>query len=143
MEEHNSRVVISNSDIQLIYNSMPNLNTWTEKDVESATMNEVQEVSKLEEFFEHVPHTNQLSMDGAGLSNFKPKSTWTRFNRMEFGLGGLACAITFPSLGKRDMRDDVGEQVDENEHKRGKVVNEGGVSEDLSTGVDSYPCQKQ
>lgn len=90
-----------------------------------------------------MPHNNQLSVDGARLSNFKPKSTWTRFNRMEFGPGGLARAITLPTLGKRDMRDDVGEQVDENEHKRGKVVNEEGVSDDLSMGVDNHLCRKQ
>nr|POF18187.1 hypothetical protein CFP56_50722 [Quercus suber] len=71
--------------------------------------NEVQVVSRLEELLEHVPYNNQPSLDGARLSNFKPKSTWTRFNRMEFGLGGLACAITLLTLGKRDMRDDVGE----------------------------------
>ncbi|XP_075636927.1 uncharacterized protein LOC142609203 [Castanea sativa] len=62
---------------------------------------------------------------------------------MEFGLGGLARAITLPTFGKRDMRDDVGEQVDKNEHKRGKVVNEEGVSDDLSAGVDSHPCRKR
>ena len=102
-----------------------------------------QVMSRSEEFHEHMPHNNQLVMDGVGLSNYKPKPTWTRFNRMEFGLGGLARAITLPTIGKRDMRDEVGEQVDENEHKRGKVVNECGSLEDLSAGVDSHPCQKQ
>ena len=143
MEEHKSGAVILNPDIQLTYNSLPNLNTWTENEVKSAAVNEEQVMSKSGEFVEHVPHTNQLYLDEAGLPNFKPKSTWTRFNRMEFGLSGLARAITLPTLGKRDIRDDVGEQVDGNERKRGKVVNAGGVSEDLSAGVVSHPCRKQ
>lgn len=143
VEEHNSGVVISKPNTQLLLNDMPDLNTWTEKEVRCATRKKVQVVSRSEEFFEHVPYNNKLSMDGVGLSNFKPKSTWTSFNRKEFGLGVLARAITIPTLGKRDMRDDVGEQVDENKHKRGKVVNENGVSENLSAGVDSHPCRKQ
>ena len=119
------------------------MNTWNEKEVKRANRNEVQVVSRSEEGTEHVPYNNQPSLEGAGLSNFKPKSTWTRFNRMEFGLGGLARAITLPTLGKRNLRDDVDEQVDGNEHKRGKVDNEDGFSEDLSAGVDSHPCRKQ
>ena len=79
-----------------------------------------------------MPLNNQLSTDRAGLHNTKPKTTWTQFNRMEFGLGGLARAITLPTLGKRDMSYAIGEQVDENENKRGKVVNEEGFSKDLS-----------
>lgn len=129
VEEHNSGAVISKPAIQLLLNGMPDLNTWTAKEVNSANRDEVQVASRSEEFLE--PHNNQLSMDGAGLSNFKPKSTWTQFNRMEFGLGGVARAITLPTLGKRDMRDDVGKQVDETQQKRGKVVNEEGVSDDL------------
>ena len=100
-------------------------------------------MSRSKEIIEHVPLNKQLVMDGAGLSNYKPKPTWTRFNRMEFGLGGLARAITLPTLGKRDTRDKVSEQGDENEHKRGKVINEGGSSEDLLARVDSHPCRKQ
>ena len=142
VEEHISGVVTSKSDIQLLLNGLPNLNTWTEKEAKSANRNEVQEVSRSEEILEHVPLNKQLVMDGAGLSNYKPKPTWTRFNRMEFGLGGLARAITLPTLGKRDTRDEVSEQVDENEHKRRKVVNKDGSSKDLSAGVDNHPCRK-
>ena len=80
---------------------------------------------------------------GSRLFNSKPKTTWTRINRMDFGLGGLARAITFPTLGKRDMRDTVGERIDEHETKRGKVINEEGLSKEISAGVDSHPCRKQ
>ena len=142
VEEHISGAVTSKPDFQLLLNGMPNLNTWTEKEAKSANRNEVQEVSRSEEILEHVPLNKQLVMDEVGLSNYKPKPTWIRFNRMEFGLGGLARAITLPTLGKRDTRDEVSEQVDENEHKRRKVVNKGGSSKDLSAGVDNHPCRK-
>ena len=36
-----------------------------------------------------------------GPSSVKPKSTWTRFNRMDFGLGGLSKALQLPNRGKR------------------------------------------
>nr|POE85718.1 hypothetical protein CFP56_35836 [Quercus suber] len=143
VEKQNTGVISSEPDIQLVLNGRPNLNTWTEKEVKRANRNEVQLVSRSEEGIEHMPCNNQPSLEGAGLSNFKPKSTWTRFNRMEFGLGGLAHAITLSPLGKKDMRDDVDEQVDGNEHKRGKVDNGGGFSEDLSARVDNHPCRKQ
>ncbi|KAK7822842.1 uncharacterized protein CFP56_036059 [Quercus suber] len=38
-----------------------------------------------------------------GPSQLKPKSTWTRINRMDFGLGGFTNSITLPGLGKRDV----------------------------------------
>ena len=87
--------------------------------------------------------TYEKSTDGFGLSTSKPKNTWTRINRMDFGLGGLAKAITLAVLGKRDMRDSFCEQIDEHETKREKVINEEGISKDISVGVDSHPCQKQ
>nr|POF27472.1 hypothetical protein CFP56_08809 [Quercus suber] len=107
--EHNFGVVNLRTDIQLSLNGMPNLNTWTEKEFKRDIMYEVQVASRPEELLEHVPFNNQLSTDEVGLPNTKPKTTWTRFNRIKFGLGGLALAITLPTLGKRDMRDVVGE----------------------------------
>nr|POF13371.1 blue copper protein [Quercus suber] len=121
VETQNTGVVISEPDIQLALNGGPNLNTWNKNEGKRANRNEVHVVSRSEEGIEHEPCNIQPTVEGAGLSNFKPKSTWTRFNRMEFGLGGLARAITLPTLGKRNLRDDVDEQVDGNEHKRGKV----------------------
>ena len=94
-------------------------------------------------FQEHVPLTNELSTTGSGLSNSKPKTTWTRINKMDFGLDGLARAITLPTLGKRDTRNIVGEQIDEHKTKRGKVINEEGLPKEISVGVDSHPCRKQ
>ena len=41
VEEHISGVVTSKSDIQLLLNGLPNLNTWTEKVAKSANRTEV------------------------------------------------------------------------------------------------------
>ena len=41
----------------------------------------------------------RVEMVGPG--SVKPKSTWTRFNRMDFGLGGLSKAMQLPTHGKR------------------------------------------
>lgn len=55
-------------------------------------------------------HDNLLSAvdkltDESGPSTSRPKTTWIRINRMDFGLSGLARAITLPSLGKKDTRE--------------------------------------
>ncbi|KAK9991580.1 hypothetical protein SO802_026565 [Lithocarpus litseifolius] len=143
VEEHNSGAVFSKPNIQPLLNGLPDLNMLTAKEVNSDNRDAVQVESRSEVLPEQGPHKNHPSMDGAGLSNLKPKSTWTRFNRMEFGFGGLAHAITLPTLRKRDMRDDVSELIDGNDNKRGKVINKEGVLDDLSAGVDSHPCRKQ
>lgn len=57
------------------------------------------------EINEHVVSDSNTILDKDGPSNFKPKGTWTRINRMEFGLGGLTKAITIPGLGKRISRE--------------------------------------
>ena len=79
-------------------------------------------------------------------SSFRPKTTWTCINRMDFGLGGLARAIMLPSLGKRDTRKTSSGQDEDHQTKRGRVegrdVVEGNDVE-ISAGVDSHPCQKQ
>ena len=50
---------------------------------------------------------------------------------MDFGLDGFAREITIPTLRKKDMRDIVGEQIDEHETKRGKVINEDRFSKEI------------
>ena len=143
VEEYNSVGVNPSLDIKLTLNGKVDLNTWTEKELAHTTTDEVQVEIRPDGFQEHMLLTNELSTAGSGLFNSKPKTTWTRINRMDFGLGGLARAITFPTLGKRDMRDTVGERIDEHETKRGKVINEEGLSKEISAGVDSHPCRKQ
>ena len=68
---------------------------------------------------------------------------WTRINRKDFGLRGLVGEITLPALGKRDLKDNVGRQYEEQDTKKGKVVNEEGSFVDTSSpgegGGDSHP----
>ena len=45
-----------------------------------------QEIGAMDQGLDH-------RMDKAGPSSLKPKSTWTKFNRMDFGLGGLSKAL--------------------------------------------------
>lgn len=83
----------------------------------------------------------------AGPSNSKPKSTWTRFNRMNFGLGGLSKALLLPTRGKRSSEPNREEEQHENfdvrESKRGKVGAGDDVENIISAGVESHPCQEQ
>ena len=61
------------------------------------------------------------SPDMIGPSNYKPKGTWTRINRMDFGLGGFTKAITLPGLGKRESHEAQGGQIEEQSFKKGKL----------------------
>ena len=85
-------------------------------------------------------------MDTNGPSSSRPKTTWTRINRMDFELGGLARALMLPSLGKKDTRTTSSGQDEDHQTKKGRVegrdVVEGNDVE-ISAGVDSHPCQKQ
>ena len=55
---------------------------------------------------------NNLGIEGgqAVTHILKPKSIWTRFNHMDFGLGGLSKALMLPARGKR-INDSVMEEV--------------------------------
>ena len=63
----------------------------------------------------------------ARLNAIKPKSSWTRFNRMDFGLGGLQ-KVLLPSIGKRQLpsefEDNQTSHGEEGRIKRGKLENE-------------------
>lgn len=37
----------------------------------------------------------------------RPKSIWTRFNRMDFGLSGFTKSLVLPTLGKREANQKV------------------------------------
>ena len=87
-----------------------------------------------------------LFLDTNGLSSSRPRTTWTCINRMDFGLGGLARALTLPSLGKRDTRATSSEQDEDHQTKRGRVEGSGvgeGSDVEISAGVDSHPCWTQ
>ena len=82
----------------------------------------------------------------AGPSSVKPKSTWTKFNRMDFGLGGLSKALQLPNRGKRSnvsSREEVlCDHSDFRVTKRGKI-DDGDVESILSAGVENHPCREQ
>nr|POE71559.1 hypothetical protein CFP56_12786 [Quercus suber] len=84
-------------------------------------------------------------LEKVGPSSVKPKSTWTRFNRMDFGLGGLSKALQLPTHGKRSSdstrEEDLCDHSDFRETKRGKVGDNDVVGTILSTGVDSHPSE--
>ena len=66
-------------------------------------------------------------MDTTGPSVSRPKTTWTRINRIDFGLGGLTKALTLPSLGKRDTRTNSSDQDEDLQTKKGRVEVRGSV----------------
>ena len=82
--------------------------------------------------------------DGPNAS--KPKSSWTRFQRMDFGLGSLQ-KVLLPSNGKRPLPVDFdGNQIlkgDEGRTKRGKLENGEAFVFERSAGVDDHPCREQ
>ena len=81
-----------------------------------------------------------------GLNVSKPKSSWTRFQRMDFGLGSLQQMLV-PSNGKRPMPVDFdGNQIlkgDEGRTKRGELENGEASMFERSAGVDDHPCREQ
>ena len=81
-----------------------------------------------------------------GPGSVKPKSTWTRFNRMDFGLGGLSKALQLPTHGKRGSvytrEEKLCDHADFREPKRGKVGDGDVVGTILSAGVESHPCRE-
>nr|POE66776.1 hypothetical protein CFP56_66185 [Quercus suber] len=83
----------------------------------------------------------------AGTDNTKSKSTWTRLNCMDFGLGGLSKALQLPTCGKRSSEqyreEEQQEDFDDRESKRGKIGGGKDVDNIISAGVESHPCQEQ
>ena len=95
------------------------------------------------------PVCNNLGIEGGQAVTYilKPKSTWTRFNRMDFGLGGLSKALMLPVHGKR-INDSVMEEVyceilGSREPKYVRVGNGDDVDNVISAGVESHPCREQ
>ena len=81
-----------------------------------------------------------------GPNGVKPKSTWTRFNRMDFGLGGLQ-KVLLPSNGKRPIPVEIDRNQnikgEEGRTKRGKFENGATFIIEGSAGVDDHPCREQ
>ena len=84
---------------------------------------------------------SEKHLDGPNV--VKSKSSWTRFNRMDFGFGGLQ-KVLLPSNGKRPLPVDIdknqntkGEEV---RTKRGKFENEEAFTIEGLVGVDDHHC---
>ena len=82
----------------------------------------------------------------AGPNATKPKSSWTRFNRMDFWLGELQ-KVLLPSIGKRHLpsnfEDNQNSQGEEGRVKRGKLENVEATDLERAVGVDDHPCWEQ
>ena len=82
-----------------------------------------------------------------GLGLTKPKSTWTRINRMDFGFGEISKAFKLPTLGKRNSKLDAGEGTEADSEtrvvKRGKEGQYDIDFDDISAGVEIHPCREQ
>ena len=75
--------------------------------------------------------------------HLKPKNTWIRMNIMDFGLSGFTKSITLPGLGKRDVREKQGMQIEEQTLKKGRLSTKEETKDDVSAGVESHPCREQ
>ena len=71
----------------------------------------------------------------------KPKSTWTRIVRMDFGLGNTLKAADVPVLGKRIST--ISMQRDGEETQRTKREKVGQDFNDISARVGNHPCREQ
>ena len=83
---------------------------------------------------------SSLSPRMSGPTNVKPKGSWTRVNRMDFGLGGVSKAIMLHGLGKRESREPYEGQAVEQISKKGKWNNVDENNDHGSAGVESHPC---
>ena len=66
----------------------------------------VKPISLEDQIFE--PGSLTSTRDLIGSSNNKPKGTWTRIKRMDFGLSGFSKSIALPGMGKGDARETRG-----------------------------------
>ena len=86
-----------------------------------------------------------LEKQSDGPNAIKPKSSWTRFNKMDFGLGGLQKVLS-SSNGKRPLPTEFdGNQNikgEEGRPKRGKLENEEAFVFERSAWVDDHPCRE-
>ena len=86
---------------------------------------------------------SNLSPGMSGPTNVKPKGSWTRMNRMDFGLGGVSKAIMLPGLGKRESREPYEGQAKEQISKKGKWNSDDENNDRGSVRVESHPCREQ
>ena len=83
---------------------------------------------------------SSLSSGMSGPTNVNPKGSWTRVNRINFGLGGFSKTIILPGLGKRESREPYEGQAEEQICKKGKLNSDDENNDHGSVGVESHPC---
>ena len=79
-------------------------------------------------------------------NNLKPKSTWTKINRMDFGLERLSKALMLPTYRKRSNDSNQERQcevIETREAKHGRVGSRDDIDNIISAGVESHPCWEQ
>ena len=85
------------------------------------------------------------TLDRGGSRLTKPKPTWTRINRMDFGLSGFTKNLVLPMLGKREAPHNAMPNLDGSQSapslKRGRI-DEANIDE-ISAGVESHPSLQQ
>ena len=142
MEEDNSSEAKARPEIVLIDNEVDDLHKNFGDDISYSSTDEGRTNSMIDEVQRHVHLNNTKTMVESRPSSIKPKNTWTRITRVDFGLGGLAKGIALPGLGKRELRDGEVRQHEEQNIERSKIVEEEGNFVDISAGVDSHPCRE-
>ena len=87
----------------------------------------------------------QMDLTSNELPLVRPKSTWTRINRMDFGLSGFTKNLVLPTLGKREAPHNAMPNLDGSQPapflKKGRI-DEANIDEIL-VGVESHSCRKQ
>lgn len=93
----------------------------------------------------HNVHVDVTMQDG--LAERKPKSTWTRLSRKDYGPGEKVSGEHHSVLGKRVITETVGNDYDmeleAQTGKRGKVESHEKGEDELSVSVVDHPCRKQ
>ena len=140
MEEDDASEAKARLEITLTDNEIDELHKSFSDDISYSITDEGRTNCMTDGVQRHVPLNDTKIMGEPGPSSFKPKNTWTRINIMDFGLGGLARAITLPILGKRGLRDGEVGQYEEQNTKRGKIMEKEGNIFDISVRVDNHPC---
>ena len=143
VEEDNSSEAKARLEITLTNNEIDELHKSFSDDISYSITDEGITNCMTNGVQRHKPLNDTKMTEEPGPSSVKPKNTWTRINRMDFGLGGLARAITLSILGKRELKDGEVRQYEEQNTKRGKIVEEKGNIVDISASVDSHPCREQ
>lgn len=143
MEEDNASEAKARLEITLTDNEIDELHKSFSDDISYSITDEGRTNCITDGVQRHVPLNDTKIMGEPGPSSFKPKNTWTRINIMDFGLGGLARAITLPVLGKRGLRDGEVGQYEEQNTKRGKIMEKEGNIFDISVRVDNHPYREQ